>query len=75
MSTSDDDFQVRAERRRRTWRGGLVAEQRAMQASETTIEQRIAAMWAVAETAWAFAGQPMPTYTRETMPGRVIRPK
>lgn len=40
----------------------------------TTPEQRLAMMWRLALDAWASQGQPLPSYTREETPGRVIRP-
>ena len=41
----------------------------------TTIgEERLAMMWQLALDAWASAGRQLPEYTRENMPGRVIRP-
>lgn len=40
----------------------------------TTVEQRLAMMWELALASWALTGQPLPTYSRAEMPGRVIRP-
>ena len=39
----------------------------------TTPEERIAMMWRLAIDAWTSAGRPLPAYTRDRMPGRVIR--
>ena len=39
----------------------------------TTVAERLAMMWPLALDAFAMTGQPMPTYTRDEMPGRVIR--
>lgn len=39
----------------------------------TTADQRLAMMWPLALDAWASMGKPLPEYTRETMPGRVMR--
>ena len=39
----------------------------------TTVAERLAMMWPLALDAFALAGQPLPTYTRSDMPGRVIR--
>ena len=44
-----------------------------MQVGETTIEQRILVMRELAESAWALLGRPLPEYSRENMPGRVVR--
>jgi hypothetical protein len=42
--------------------------------SSTTAEQRLAMMWPLALEAWSLTGQPLPDYTRESIPVRVIRP-
>ena len=39
----------------------------------TTATERIAMMWPLAIEAWSLAGLPIPDYTRETMPGRILR--
>ena len=39
----------------------------------TTPEERIAMMWRLAVDAWTSAGLSLPGYTRDRMPGRVIR--
>ncbi|MXW34351.1 MAG: hypothetical protein F4X11_20910 [Acidobacteria bacterium] len=39
----------------------------------TTPEERIAMMWRLAVDAWTSAGRRLPAYTRDRMPGRVIR--
>ncbi len=39
----------------------------------TTPEERIAMMWRLAVDAWTAAGLCLPGYTRDRMPGRVIR--
>jgi hypothetical protein len=39
----------------------------------TTATERIAMMWPLALEAWNLAGLPIPDYTRETMPGRILR--
>ena len=40
----------------------------------TTPEERIAMMWPLARDAWTLAGRAIPTYPRDRMPVRVIRP-
>lgn len=40
----------------------------------TTAEERLDMVWRLTLDAWASAGLPMPDYTREQTPGRVIRP-
>ena len=39
----------------------------------TTADDRLAMMWPLALDAWASMGKPLPEYTRETMPGRIVR--
>ena len=39
----------------------------------TTPEERIAMMWPLAVDAWASAGRRLPEYSRDRMPGRVVR--
>ena len=39
----------------------------------TTPEERIAMMWRLSIDAWTSAGLDLPGYTRDRMPGRVIR--
>lgn len=39
----------------------------------TTADERLAMMERLASDAWASSGAPWPTYTREEMPGRVLR--
>jgi hypothetical protein len=43
--------------------------------STTTPEERLDMVWRLTLDAWASQGLPMPSYTREAMPGRVIRPR
>lgn len=42
--------------------------------ASTTAEERLDMVWRLTLDAWRSAGLSMPEYTRETMPGRVIRP-
>ena len=39
----------------------------------TTPEERIAMMWPLAVDAWASAGRRLPGYSRDRMPGRIVR--
>jgi hypothetical protein len=39
----------------------------------STVDERIALVWTLTQRQWLFAGLPMPTYTRATMPGSVLR--
>ncbi len=41
--------------------------------AETTPEQRLAMVWELTERMWMLMGSRPCPYTRETMPGRVIR--
>ncbi len=40
----------------------------------TTPAERIAMMWALAESAWKVAGRPLPAYDRSAIPARLFRP-
>jgi hypothetical protein len=40
----------------------------------TTPVERIAMMWALAESAWKLAGVPLPAYDRRDLPARLFRP-
>lgn len=68
-----DDASTRAARRRATWSGELRHDHQPMRASETTLEERVALLRELAETAWALSGEPWPSYRREETPGKVIR--
>jgi hypothetical protein len=37
------------------------------------MEQRLEMMWELAMAAWSLTGEPMPEYSRDEMPGRIIR--
>ena len=39
----------------------------------TTPEERIAMMWPLAVDAWTSAGRRLPRYSRDRMPGRIVR--
>jgi len=41
----------------------------------STVDERIALVWRLTRRQWAFAGRPIPTYTRAEMPGTVLRRK
>lgn len=38
-----------------------------------TAAERVGMVWQITLDAWASSGRPLPDYTRENMPGRVIR--
>lgn len=40
----------------------------------TTPSERLIMVWGLTLDAWALSGKPMPDYSREEAPGRVIRP-
>ena len=40
----------------------------------TTVAERIAMMWPLAEAAWKLAGRALPTYDRQHIPARLFRP-
>ena len=75
MFDDDPDAAARAKRRRdwplRAYRlGGEPGDDLS---ATTTAEERLAMMWPLAVEAWRLTGRPMPEYTRETMPVRVLR--
>lgn len=38
-----------------------------------SVDERIAMVWSLTLQQWAFAGLPIPRYTRSEMPGRILR--
>jgi hypothetical protein len=60
-------------RDRRSWPGVLTTEHAPAQLA--TAEERLASMWQLSLDAWAMQGRPLPGYTREDIPGRLIRPE
>ena len=42
--------------------------------SRTSAAERIAMMWPLALEAWKVAGLPIPDYTRDELPSRILRP-
>ena len=74
VSDERDDFATRAARRA-NWpvrRYDLGAEPDD-EWQGTTVEQRLQMMWRLALDAWASSGQPLPSYERAQIPGKVIR--
>jgi hypothetical protein len=72
---SDDRIRRRAERAR--WpvaRFSLGDEPSDDLSESTTATERIAMMWALAETAWKLSGRSLPTYDRRTTPARLFPP-
>ena len=72
----DDDPAARRRRARGSWPVAafpLGAEPGDDLRGRTTPAERIAMMWPLAVDAWASAGRRLPEYTRDRMPGRVIR--
>lgn len=73
------DAELKAQRAaaRAGWPGlkSSLLEAPTVEALGTTLspEQRLGLMWSLARDAWAMTGQPLPTYSRAEMPGRVIR--
>ena len=70
-----DSFGERAARRR-TWGVQVypLADQPGDDLSEaTTAEERIEMVWELTARMWELTGRPRPSYTRATMPVRVIR--
>ena len=74
-----DDEKARADRRRQRseeWpirAYQLGSEPRVDPLDRSTVDERIAAMWPLARTAWAVAGKRIPDYARHQAPGTMIR--
>jgi hypothetical protein len=65
-------------RARASWPVRLVRlgeEERVDARDASSVDERIALVDVLTREQWAFAGLPVPTYTRAEMPGRIIRPK
>ncbi len=39
----------------------------------STVDERLAMVWVLTRQQWAFAGREIPRYSREHMPGQLIR--
>lgn len=68
--------EARRARARANWPGvktTIEAQDDAAIVREGTPADRIGMVWQITLDVWASSGRPMPEYTRETMPGRVIR--
>ncbi len=63
----------RAEQRRRTWAIRRVPVDSAMLASESSAADRVARMYQLSIDPWVLRGEPLPSYSRENMPGRLVR--
>ena len=50
-----------------------LGEERDDLSAQTTATERIAMMWPLALEAWALAGFPIPDYSRQNMPSRLLR--
>jgi hypothetical protein len=74
MSSADEQARRAA---RASWPGSKTTLAEAQDAADlsatTTPEQRLAMMWELTLGAWSLTGQPLPSYTRDSMPGRLIR--
>ncbi len=73
---STDDERAQRASRRANWAGTVTTlddQEDAAIVRTGTPGERIAMVWRVTRDAWASTGQPMPSYTRAEMPGRVIR--
>jgi hypothetical protein len=69
----DSARRARAERRRQTWTGRLVSPHDDLPPVGATALERLALVTELSARAWSLSGEPVPTYTRGEMPGRVIR--
>jgi hypothetical protein len=77
MFVNDQERQRRAEARR-TWpirSHPLAEEQRDDLSEQTTALERLAMMWPLALASWHLTGQPLPSYERSTIPGKISRPE
>ena len=72
-----DDEALERRRARADWpvRKFRLGEEPVDDFSAYTVEERLAMTWQMTCDAWASAGLPMPTYSRNEMPIRVIRKK
>lgn len=71
MSSFDDRRRARAHLPGRVLRLG--EEPLTDERDPTTVDERLALVAQLTRELWAFTGQPIPDYTRENMPGKVIR--
>lgn len=65
----DDDHHAARRAARAHWPGAVLPAQTPAQLD--TAEARVLSMWQLALDAWAAQGLELPSYTRETMPGRL----
>ncbi len=63
----------RRTRLRKNWPGGLQKTHTPAQLS--TVAERLDSMWLLALDAWAVRGLALPSYSRDSMPGTLVRPK
>lgn len=73
VAAPDETPAQRAERRRRTWSIRRLPVDVAMLASESTMEARLARMYQLSIDPWVLRGEPLPSYTRAEMPGRIAK--
>lgn len=71
MSSFDDRRRARASLPGRVLRLG--EEPLTDERDHTTVDERLALVAQLTRELWAFTGEPIPDYTRENMPGKVIR--
>jgi hypothetical protein len=72
---SEDDMRKRAAARA-AWPGKKVRleqEEEGADLSSLTPGERIALVWRLTQDAWAFKGEPLPTYRRQETPCRLVR--
>jgi hypothetical protein len=41
--------------------------------TSSTVDERLALVWALTRQQWAFSGREVPSYARASMPGRLLR--
>jgi hypothetical protein len=73
MDDEREERRRRAEERRQSLVGRLVTRDEDLSPTAPTPQERLELLAAISARAWALTGQPIPQWTRETMPGRVTR--
>jgi hypothetical protein len=73
MQTEDEARRARAEQRRRTMVGGRVSAEDDLPPVGRDVQERLEMLAEISARAWALTGEPVPTWTRAEMPGRVVR--
>lgn len=75
MASNEDERRKQRAQARAGWsvRKFTLATEETDDLSALTPSERIALVWRLTQDAWAFKAEPMPTYSRHDIPGKVIR--